>query len=59
MELVHGIISHIGPELSRAELTILHNRRQVDLGAWSLYRQGHAILGMKGWSEESFSECAT
>jgi TolB-like protein/DNA-binding winged helix-turn-helix (wHTH) protein/tetratricopeptide (TPR) repeat protein len=57
-ELVRGIISHIEPELNRAELTTLRKRRQVDLGAWSLYRQGHAILGMKGWSEESFSECA-
>lgn len=30
----------------------------MDLGAWSLYRQGHATLGLKGWSEESFNECA-
>lgn len=30
----------------------------MDRGAWSLYRQGHATLGLKGWSEESFNECA-
>jgi TolB-like protein/DNA-binding winged helix-turn-helix (wHTH) protein len=57
-DLVRGIISHIEPELNRAELITLRKRRPVDLGAWSLYRQGHAILGLKGWSEESFFECA-
>jgi len=57
-DLVRGIISHIEPELNRAELTTLRKRRPVDLGAWSLYRHGHAILGLKGWSEESFGECA-
>jgi adenylate cyclase len=57
-DLVRGIISHIEPALNRAELTTLRKRRPVDLGAWSLYRQGHAILGQKGWSEESFGECA-
>jgi len=30
----------------------------VDLGAWALYRQAHALLGMKGWSEQTFSEAA-
>jgi adenylate cyclase len=30
----------------------------VDLGAWALYREGHAIPGQKGWSEESFAEAA-
>lgn len=57
-DLVREIVGHIEPELNRAELTTLRKRRPVDLGAWSLYRQGHAILGMKGWSEESFGECA-
>jgi len=57
-EVVRGIVACIEPELNRAELSTLRRRRPVDLGAWALYRQGHAILGLKGWSEESFSECA-
>lgn len=50
--------SAIEPEINRVELTSLRKRRQVDLAAWELYRQGHAVLGQKGWSEDSFTECA-
>ncbi|MEA3277889.1 MAG: hypothetical protein U9Q81_21915 [Pseudomonadota bacterium] len=57
-EVVREIVGRIEPELNRAEFSTLRKRRPVDLGAWSLYRQGHAILGLKGWSEESFAECA-
>jgi TolB-like protein/DNA-binding winged helix-turn-helix (wHTH) protein len=57
-EVVHEIVSRIVPELNRAELSSLRKRRPVDLSAWALYRQGHAILGQMGWSEESFNECA-
>jgi len=57
-EVVREIVSRIEPELNRAELCSLRKRRAVDLGAWALYRQGHAILGQSGWSEESFGECA-
>lgn len=57
-EVVREIVSRIEPQLNRAELVHLRKRRTVDLGAWALYRQGHAILGQKGWSEESFTEAA-
>ena len=57
-EVVREIVGRIEPELNRAELASLRKRRPVDLGAWALYRQGHAILGQKGWSEESFAEAA-
>ncbi|MCG6860699.1 MAG: winged helix-turn-helix domain-containing protein [Chromatiaceae bacterium] len=57
-DVVREVVGCIEPELNRAELATLRKRRPVDLGAWALYRQGHAILGLKGWSEESFSECA-
>ena len=57
-QAVREIVRRIEPELNRAELASLRKRRAVDLGAWALYRQGHAILGQKGWSEESFNEAA-
>lgn len=57
-EVVREIVGRIEPQLNRAELIQLRKRRTVDLGAWALYRQGHAILGQKGWSEESFTEAA-
>ena len=57
-DVVNKIVGSIEPELNRAELHSLRKRKSVDLGAWELYRQGHAILGLKGWSEESFAECA-
>lgn len=57
-DVVREIVSRIEPELNRAEFAVLRKRRPVDLGAWALYRQAHAILGMKGWSEESFAEAA-
>ena len=57
-EVVRKIVGQIEPELNRAELASLRQRRPVDLGAWSLYRKGHALLGLKGWSEQTFSEAA-
>jgi len=57
-EMVREIVGRIEPELNRAELVSLRRRRPVDLGAWAFYRQGHTILGLKGWSEESFAEAA-
>ena len=41
-DVIYKIISHIEPELNRAELSTLKRRRPVDLDAWALYRQGHA-----------------
>ncbi len=55
-DVVYEIAGRIVPELNRAELSSLKKRRPVDLGAWALYRQGHAILSLKGWSEASFDE---
>ena len=55
-EVVAEIVSHLEPEILRAELPELKRRRPVDLGAWSLYRRAHAILGMKGWREETVAE---
>ena len=57
-DVIHEIVGLLEPELNRAELITLKKRKPIDLGAWSLYRQGHATLGLKGWSEESFSEAA-
>ncbi|MDF2178919.1 winged helix-turn-helix domain-containing protein [Aliiglaciecola sp. CAU 1673] len=57
-DITLNITSAIEPEINRVEFATLRKRRQVDLGAWELYRQGHAVLGLKGWSEESFQECA-
>lgn len=57
-DVVREIVSRIEPELNRAELSALRQRHPVDLGAWALYRQGHTLLSLKGWSEESFNEAA-
>lgn len=57
-ELVREIVACIEPALNRAELATLRRRKPVDLGAWALYRRAHAILGQKGWSEDSFAEAA-
>ncbi len=57
-DVVREIVSRIEPELNRAELSTLKQRRPVDLDAWALFRQGNAILSLKGMSEESFSEAA-
>jgi TolB-like protein/tetratricopeptide (TPR) repeat protein len=57
-EVVREIVSRIEPELNRAEFSKLRQRRPVDLGAWALYRQAHANLGLKGWSEPSLGESA-
>ncbi|MFC6439059.1 winged helix-turn-helix domain-containing tetratricopeptide repeat protein [Bowmanella sp. JS7-9] len=57
-DITLSITSAIEPEINRVEFASLRKRRQVDLAAWELYRQGHSVLGLKGWSEESFQECA-
>lgn len=55
-DIVREIASHIEPEILRSELPALKQRCPVDLDAWSLYRRAHAVLSMRGWSEESLAE---
>ena len=57
-DVIRNIVNRIEPELHRAELTNLRQRRPVDLGAWALYRKAHASLSLNGWNEESFAEAA-
>jgi len=57
-EAIRAVVSRIEPALNRAELSSLRQRRLVDLDAWALYRRAHALLSLKGWSEESFRESA-
>lgn len=57
-DVVREIVTRIEPQLNRAELSTLKRRRTVDLDSWALYRQGNAILSLKGMSEESFHEAA-
>ena len=56
--MVREIVSHIEPEILRAELPALRQRAPVDLGAWALYRQAHGVIGQKGWCETTFAEAA-
>ena len=57
-DVIRNIVNRIEPELHRAELINLRQRRPVDLGAWALYRQAHATLSLHGWNEDSFAEAA-
>jgi len=57
-EAIRAVVSRIEPALNRAELFTLRQRRPVDLDVWALYRRAHAVLSLKGWSEESFRESA-
>ena len=45
-EITRNIISAIEPEINRVELASLRARRPVDLEAWELYRQGHALMSI-------------
>jgi len=53
---VREIVSQIEPQILRAELPYLKRRSPVELGAWSLYRQAQAVIGLRGWCEETFAE---
>ncbi len=53
-EIAARIVASIEPAINRAELVQLAQRRRANLSAWQLYRQSHAILAQKGWTEESF-----
>ena len=55
---VREIVSQIEPQILRAELPSLKRRSPVELGAWSLYRQAQATIGMQGWSEATVAEAA-
>ncbi len=57
-DVVREIVSHIEPEILRAELPALRQRDPVNLGAWELYRQAQAQLGVRGWTPESCAEAA-
>jgi len=55
---VREIVSQIEPQILRAELPGLKRRSPVELGAWSLYRQAQAVIGMQGWCEDTVAEAA-
>ncbi len=57
-EIAARIVASIEPAINRAELVQLGKHRRANLSAWQLYRQSHAILAQKGWTEECFKESA-
>lgn len=57
-QIVHAIASRIEPELVRAEVALIRRRRDADPSAWSCFRQGAAMISLKGWSEETLAQGA-
>ena len=57
-QIAARIVASFEPAINRAELVQLVKRRRANLSAWQLYRQSHAILAQKGWTEECFQESA-
>jgi adenylate cyclase len=55
-QIVHAIASRIEPELVRAEIALIRRRRDANPNAWSCFRQGAGIIGLKGWSEETLTQ---
>ena len=51
--IVRGIFSELEPELSRAEIALIHRLRPENVDAWACYRHGAGIIGVKGWTSET------
>jgi adenylate cyclase len=55
-EIAIQIIRELEPQLTRAELTLIHRQRPDNLDAWSRYRQALGTMALKGWNEEALAQ---
>lgn len=53
--VARGIISHLQPELTRAEIDLIRRQRPVNLTAWAHYHQAIDAIASHGWSETSLA----
>ena len=57
-DVTTGIVAHLEPEITRAEVALIKRRPPSNLDAWSYYQQAHGLLVLKGWRHETFAEAA-
>ena len=57
-DLTTSIVACLQPELTVAESQSVQRKQLKNLDAWSLYRQGSAIISREGWNERSFDQAA-
>ncbi len=55
-QITNKIVTHLGPELTRAEYIRIKRKPPKSLDAWSYYQQAHGVLSMRGWRGETFAE---
>ena len=54
--IARGVISELEPELTRAEIALIHRLRPENVDAWDLYQQGLGAIALKGWTEGAMQE---
>jgi adenylate cyclase len=52
-EIARAIMIELEPQLTRAELSVIHRRRPENLDALSHYRKAFGAITLHGWSEAS------
>ncbi|MDM0108121.1 tetratricopeptide repeat protein [Variovorax sp. J22R24] len=55
-DIARGVISELEPELTRAEIALIHRLRPSNVGAWGHYQQGVGAVTLIGWTEEAIRE---
>jgi adenylate cyclase len=55
-EITRTIVSHIEPELTRAEISRIERRHPENLDVWELYHQAHGLISLKGSNALTYKE---
>jgi adenylate cyclase len=55
-EITRTIVSHLEPELTRAEITRIKRRPPENLDVWELYHRAHGLISLKGFNAQAFKE---
>ena len=54
--ITRGIMSELEPELTRAEIELIHRQRPENVDAWGHYRQAIGAIALRGWREDAVGD---
>lgn len=54
--IARGVITHLQPELTKAEIALVRRQRPENLDAWSGYHQAVGAIASQGWCDAALAE---
>lgn len=54
--IARGIIAELEPELTRAEIALIHRRRPENVDAWGHYHRAVGAIASQGWTDEALRD---